>query len=126
MLQSLLPKSFSKSLALPLLGSIADGFDDWLAASGYTPGSRKFAIRMLPHVDADLRRRKARAVEALTHATLHASWRHLIKKFPMNAGTVRSLQRYLTDTGVIATNDGRPPMRSPAAKLSGEYVSYLR
>jgi site-specific recombinase XerD len=81
---------------------------------------------MLPHVDADLRRRKARGIEALTQATLHASWRHLIKKFPQNAGTVRSLQRYLTATGVIAANEGHAPLRSPAAALSDEYVSYLR
>jgi integrase/recombinase XerD len=126
MLQSLLPRIFSKRLTLPLLGSIADGFDDWLAASGYTLSSRRFAMRMLPHMDADLRRREVGAVQALTHATLHASWRHLIKQFPLNAGTVRSLQRYLIDTGVIATNGGQAPMRCPAARLSDEYVDYLR
>ena len=126
MLQSLLPRIFSKRLTLPLLGAIADGFDDWLAANGYTPSSRRFAMRMLPHMDADLRRRKVGAVQKLTHDTLHASWRHLIKQFPQNAGTVRSLQRYLSDTGMIATNDGRLPMRSPAARLSSEYVDYLR
>lgn len=126
MLQSLLPKAHRKSLALPLLGSIADGFDDWLAVNGYTPGSRRFAIRMLPHVDADLRRRKVRAVRALTHLTLQASWRHLIKLFPTNAGTVRSLERYLTATGVIAADDGEVVVRSAAAMLSDEYVNYLR
>ena len=62
MLRSLLPKAHHKFLSLPLLGPIADGFDDWLATSGYTPGSREFAIRMLPHVDSDLRRRRVRDV----------------------------------------------------------------
>jgi integrase/recombinase XerD len=126
MLQSLLPRAHHKSLALPLLGPIVDGFDDWLAANGYTPGSRRFAIRMLPHVDADLRRRKVRAVPALTHSTLHASWRHLMKLFPTNAGTVRSLERYLTATGMIAVDDGEVAVRSAAAMLSDEYVDYLR
>jgi integrase/recombinase XerD len=125
MLHSLLPKAHSRSLALPLLGSIADGFDDWLTMNGYTPGSRKFAIRMLPHVDADLRRRKVRSVPALTHSTLHASWRHLITRFPTNAGTVRSLEHYLTATGMIAADDG-VVVRSAAAMLSDEYVNYLR
>ncbi|MGB7602529.1 MAG: tyrosine-type recombinase/integrase [Candidatus Sulfotelmatobacter sp.] len=125
MLQSLLPKAHPKSLALPLLGSIADGFDDWLAMNGYTRGSRKFAIRMLPHVDADLRRRKVRAIPALTHSTLHASWRHLMKRFPTNAGTVRSLERYLTATGVITADDGAV-VRSATAMLSDEYADYLR
>ena len=66
MLRSLFPKAHHKFLSLPLLGPIADGFDDWLAASGYTPGSREFAVRMLPHVDADLRRRRVRDVTSLT------------------------------------------------------------
>ena len=57
MLHSLLPKAHHKFLSLPLLGPITDGFDDWLAASGFTRGSRKFSIRMLPLVDAKLRRR---------------------------------------------------------------------
>jgi hypothetical protein len=96
MLRSLLPKSHHKFLAMPLLGPIADGFDDWLAASGYTRGSRKFASRMMPHLDAELRRRRAGEVASLTHATLHACWRDLIKVFPTNAGTVRTLERYLT------------------------------
>ena len=56
MLHSLFPRAHHKFLSMPLLGPIADGFDDWLAANGYTLGSREFAIRMLPHVDADLRR----------------------------------------------------------------------
>jgi integrase/recombinase XerD len=125
MLHSLLPKAHPNPLALPLLGSITDGFDDWLAVNGYTPGSRRFAIRMLPHVDADLRRRKARSVHVLTHSTLHATWRHLMKRFPTNAGTVRSLERYLTATGVITANVG-VVIRSAAEMLSDEYVNYLR
>jgi site-specific recombinase XerD len=80
---------------------------------------------MLPHVDADLRRRKVRSVPALTHSTLHASWRHLITRFPTNAGTVRSLEHYLTATGMIAADDG-VVVRSAAAMLSDEYVNYLR
>jgi len=34
MLRSLLLKAHQKFLSLPLLGPIADGFDDWLAANG--------------------------------------------------------------------------------------------
>jgi site-specific recombinase XerC len=126
MLKSLLPKAHARMLALPLLGPIVDDFDDWLAANGYTVGSRKYAVRMLPHVDNDLRKRKARTVAKLNHATLHASWRHLIKRFPMNAGTVRSLECYLTATGKIVADDRKTVTLSVAEKLSEEYVSYLR
>jgi hypothetical protein len=51
MLRSLLPKAHHKFLSMPLLGPITDGFDDWLAASGFTRGSRKYSIRMLPVLD---------------------------------------------------------------------------
>jgi site-specific recombinase XerD len=80
---------------------------------------------MLPHVDNDLRKRKVRTVSELNHATLHASWRHLIKRFPMNAGTVRSLERYLTAAGKI-TNVSKAVAQSVAEKLSDEYAHYLR
>jgi integrase/recombinase XerD len=126
MLHSLLPKAHAKALVLPLLGSIADGFDDWLAATGYTAGSRRNAIRMLPQVDTDLRKRRVRAVTELNRDALHASWRHLIKHFPQNAGAVRSLQNYLTATGQIAADTKETIPQSVAEKLSHEYAYYLR
>jgi len=66
MLHSLFPLAHHRFLSLPLLGPIADGFDDWLAANGYTPVSRKNSILMLPHVDTDLRRRQVKKVANLT------------------------------------------------------------
>ena len=36
MLHSIFPKVGHKFLSMPLLGPVADGFDDWLAANGYT------------------------------------------------------------------------------------------
>jgi integrase/recombinase XerD len=126
MLRSLLPKAHHKFLSLPLLGPITDGFDDWLAASGYTPGSREFAIRMLPHVDADLRHRRVRDVANLTPTTLHACWRDLIKVFPTNAGIVRSLGRYLVTAGVIAVSGTETAGTSAPEILSEEYANHLR
>ena len=126
MLKSLLPKAHRKYLAMPLLGPFVDGFEDWLTSNGYTSGSRKFAIRMLPHVDADLRRRRVRKVTSLTHATLHTCWRHLIRSFPTNAGTVRALERYLTATGTITAADVEATTNSAAVVLSEEYSNHLR
>ncbi|HEY6293147.1 MAG TPA: tyrosine-type recombinase/integrase, partial [Terriglobia bacterium] len=125
MLHSLFPKAHHKFLSMPLLGPITDGFDDWLAATGYTPGSREFAIRVLPHVDADLRRRRARDVASLTHTTLQACWRDLIKVFPTNAGTVRALERYLRATGMIVA-EGSGAAGTSALTLSQEYADHLR
>src|SRR5260370_14001486 len=126
MLRPLFPKAHHKFLSLPLLGPIADGFDDWLAASGYTPASRECAVRRLPHVEADLRRRRVRDVANLTPATLHSRWRRLIKIFPTNAGTVRSLERYLVTTGVIAAGGTEPAGMPTLRILSEEYANHLR
>lgn len=124
MLQSLLPKAHHKFEALPLLGPVIDGFDDWLAANGYTRDSRGYLIRMLKHVDADLRRRHAKEVGSLTHLILHDCWRTLIKTYPSFAGTVRTLERYLAATNLIAS--ARPETASSTASiLLEEYANYL-
>ena len=123
MLHSLIPRAYRRFLSLPLLGPIADGFDDWLAFNGYTRDSRGYSIRMLKHVDADLRRRHVKEVGNLTHPILHACWRTLIKTYPSFAGTVRTLERYLVATSLIASV--RPETASSASILVEEYANYL-
>ena len=126
MLQSLLPRTHQKFRALPLLGSVADGFDDWLATSGYTRGSRKLTIRFLTHADADLRKRGVRNIAKLSRPILYDSWRKLIKDFPCHAGTVRTLARYLNGVGLIETGPiEKAPSVSSATLLSDEYANYL-
>jgi integrase/recombinase XerD len=127
MLQSLLPRAHDKLMALPLLGPICDGFDDWLVDNGYTYESRRCAIHMLPHVDAGLRRRHSGGIASLAHPVFHACWRDLMKVFPNGAGTVRSLERYLITTGmVIAGVSDTETTTSAAVVLSDEYVDHLR
>jgi integrase/recombinase XerD len=126
MLQSLFPGAHQKFRALPLLGSAVDGFDDWLAASGYTPGSRKFSMRFLKDADEDLRKRGVREIAALSRSTLYESWRDLIQVFPNHAGTLRAMARYLNATGIIQTGAiEKAASLSPATLLSDEYASYL-
>src|SRR5450755_106780 len=122
MLRSLFPKSYHKFLSLPLLGPITDGFDDWLAATGFTRGSRKFSIRMLPRADVILRRNVDK-VGQLSHPVLHDCWKALMKVYPCGAGTVHTLERYLIASALIV--DGRKTTpRTPA--LSEEYTDHLR
>jgi len=124
MLRSLFPKSHHRFLSLPLLGSIAEGFDDWLAFSGYTRYSRQYSISMLARVDADLRRRQVKEVTDLTHPVLYDCWRTLIKIHPRGAGSVRTLERYLAVKGLIA--DGRPATATSSTSILVEgYTNYL-
>jgi integrase/recombinase XerD len=123
MLHSLFLRAYRRYLSLPLLGPIADGFDDWLVANGYTRYSRLYSIYMLKHVDADLRRRHVKEVGNLTHPILHACWRTLGKTYPCFAGTVRTLERYLAATSLLASV--RPERASSASILIEEYANYL-
>jgi len=125
MLRSLFPRFHRKFASLPLLGPIVDGFDDWLAANGYTRGSRKFSIRMLRHVDAYLRHHRVRDFPNLNHETLLTCWRDLIKIFPTSAGTVRTMERYLIARGLI-TDARQAAVLSQALTLSEQYADHLR
>src|SRR5437588_5093605 len=100
MLQSLFPKASHTHSSLPLLGLIADGFDDWLLGQGYTVKSRTHAIEMLRHIEKNLRRRGVEHVTHLTHSILYDTWKALIRRFPTEAGTVRSLEWYLKERGL--------------------------
>jgi len=112
---------------LPLLGAIAEGFDDWLIASGYTLTSRRCAIHMLTHVDAALRRRHSGDIASLTHEAIHASWRDLMKVFPNGAGTALSVERYLITAAVLTAGGSAPASASSrAVVLSEEYADHLR
>jgi integrase/recombinase XerD len=125
MLRTLLPKVHHKFLSMPLLGPITDGFDDWLADSGFTRGSRKSSIRMLRHVDADLRHRRIKHVSELTHQILNDCWKNLINVYPCRAGTVHTLERYLIAIRLIPDDrQAAATLRSPV--LSETYVTHLR
>ena len=93
MLGSLYPRAHRRYLSLPLLGSLADGLDDWLASNGYTELSRKNAVCELRHVDAELRRRQIKEIPNLTPAVLDDGGESLIKKHFYRAATVRALER---------------------------------
>jgi len=125
MLRSLFPRVHHKFISMPLLGPITDGFDDWLAAGGFTRGSRKFSIRMLPRVDANLRHRRVDNTAKLSHSVLHDCWKALMKVYPCGAGTVHTLERYLVASGLIV--DGRQATATPqTSTLSEEYTNHLR
>jgi integrase/recombinase XerD len=125
MLTTLFPRAFHKHSTLPLLGSIADKFDDWLLDRGYKVNSRIYAIEMLRHIDKDLRRRGIKRVTSLTHSVLHSSWCALIRRFPHEAGTVRALEQYLKAHGMLNCADRAEPCSGIDSQTTA-YAVYLR
>ena len=126
MLRSLFPKVHRKYLSMPVLGPVADGFDDWLAVNGYAEGSRKHSIQMLWRVDPDLRRRRIKDVACLTHLVLDDCWRSIVKSSrPGRAVAVRRLERYLAANGLIKAPEPATPT-SGGSILVEEYANYLQ
>lgn len=125
MLQTLFPRAHRRFLALPLLGAIAEGFDDSLVASGYTEDSRRDAMRILKRADAVLRRHGPARLADLPHSAFDHCWRELKKTRPCGAGTIRSVERYLTSTGVLSVGP-QAPLDYQATALSVEYAAHLR
>lgn len=124
MLRSAFPRAHQKYFSLPLLGPIADGFDDWLSASGFTRGSRKLAMNLLPIADKKLRRRGVDRIAKLNHAVLDDCCKALKNKYPFRAGTIHTLERYLVANGLIV--DHRHSAATQPPSLSGEYADHLR
>jgi integrase/recombinase XerD len=125
MLHTLFPKYHPRFLSLPLLGSIVDGLDDWLASHGYTQATRKRALCELPHLDAELRGRQIKEIPNLTPAVLHDCWESLIKNYFYRAAIVRALERYLTAKGLIVP-DRPAPATSTTSILIEAYTDFLR
>src|SRR5947199_10540525 len=117
MLTALFPKARHAHSSLPLLGSIADNFDDWLLDRGYKVTSRTNAIEMLHHINSDLRRRGIKHITRLTHAIIHRSWRALITRFPTWACTVRVLERYVKSRGWLAAENQAARCRRAQAQI---------
>jgi len=123
MLHSLLPKANNRFLSLPLLGPIIDGFDDWLAANGFTRGSREVSIRRLRFVDTNLRRQYIDEIAKLNHMVLDVCWKAIMRVYPPGAGIVHTLERYLVTKGLIL--DGRQAAATQPSSLNEEYANHL-
>ena len=79
---------------------------------------------MLPYVEAELRRRGVKQLADLSLPVLHDSWCTLRKTYPVSAGTVRSLERYLVANSLIA-NHQPATATSSASRLIEEYAHHL-
>jgi integrase/recombinase XerD len=125
MLRFLLPRIHRRLFSLPLLGPIADSFDDWLASNGYTQISRKHVLRDLPHLDAELRRHQIKEISNLTVGVLHDCCESFIPKHRRRAGRVRTLQRYLAENNLIVPGQS-VTATSTGSILIEEYAHFLR
>ena len=72
MLVNIFPRFHARFSSLPLLGPVVEDFVVWLHARGYTRLPIRLRVRVLPRVDARLRRRGIRRVAELSRPELLA------------------------------------------------------
>jgi hypothetical protein len=92
---------FQRYLSLPVLSSLMDPFATWLHERRYTWRSGGYELRTAAHVCQYLKRRAVRRIEDFTEEHLNACHRLFRRKFPNEAGSVRVLQRFLCERGLV-------------------------
>jgi site-specific recombinase XerD len=102
MLNTLFPKAHKRYSSLPILGSIADDFTDWLQAQGYRRGTVRVYMRILPDLDQVLQQLGWVELTHLTRQDLR-SCRPANSQDNRNlAAVVHALEHYLEKRALLS------------------------
>jgi integrase/recombinase XerD len=123
-LVQLRPRSFQRWRALPIFGPHLDDFVQWLGDQGYTPGSIRFYLRLLPQVVRWLRLRRITSLAQLTQQDLQAAYRYYRPRSLDLSGAVRALGRFYVERGTI--REGQGPTPSTVEIELDRFAEYLR
>jgi integrase/recombinase XerD len=124
MLKDLFPRGHRRYTSLPVLGSVLDGFGQFLVEFGYPRMCVRIHVRTAWHVDARLQRCSCRSVAQITRANLRACAPSLGRS-QYNAhvaATVRLLERYFDKRAILSPPE--PP--SPIGRILADYSAYLQ
>ena len=123
MLTTLFPKAYRRYTSLPVLGSLTDEFDTWLVERGFRRGSREQQLGAVRRIDRALRRRGRHRPSDITRDDLDACWRQCRRRGPTDPASVRNLQRFLEQRGLLPPPD--PPLLSRVETLTHAYSGML-
>jgi len=108
MLKALYPKAYSRYLALPLLGSMVDEFDDWLLAQGYRWNTRQPYIHKTAALDQFFRKQGRSQVAQLTRDDLAGCWHWYHSRDQQAACAVHLLVKFLDHKGLLSALEATP------------------
>ena len=124
MLTEVFPRVHGRYSSLPVLGPTLDGFTEFLTRAGYPRLPLRQHVRTTRRIDERLRQRGCRTLTEITREGLRACAPPVGKSQDDvgAAATVRLLERYLDDRGVLS------PFAPPTAveQKLGDYAEYLR
>lgn len=124
MLQKILPRAFKKYQALPIFGSVADGFSGWCRRLGYSVRVLQYQLADLVHLDQFFHRRGLRHLEELTAQQLTFAVQRWKRPTPASGATLQRLHRYLHETRGLPLS--ATPPSTPTDRLLGVYRQFLQ
>lgn len=123
MLTTLFPRAHGRLLSLPVLGSVVDGFAQWLFQQGYPREPVRRHVRTTRRIDQALRQRGFRQLSEITAHDLRACAPVDSQDDVDLAAAVRCWNRYLEQRGLLAVL----PAPAPRSRtLLAAYADYLR
>jgi len=124
MLQKILPRAFKKYQALPIFGSVADGFSVWCHRLGYSVRVLQYQLADLVHLDHFFHRRGLQHVEELTAQQFTFALQRWKRPTPASGTTLQRLCRYLHETRGLPLSAAPPS--TPTDKLLEVYRQFLQ
>jgi site-specific recombinase XerD len=123
MLNELFPKAHTRYASLPILGSIADDFTDWLRAQGYCRGTARLYVRTLPDLDHVFQQQGWVEIHELTRQAIRSCRPAHSQENRNLAAAVHALERYLEKRALLS----QPPRPSPSPRDQqlADYRSFL-
>jgi integrase len=124
MLTYFFPNQSRRYLQMPLMGPLMDPFASWLYDQHYTHRSGRFELRMAGRAAAYLKRRGVKQVDTLTEDDLKRCYAWFRQKYPLEAGGVHVLARFLRETGRL--RPGATATKNPTEALLDAFDFHLR
>lgn len=123
MLNILFPKAHTRFSSLPLLGSIADRFTNWLQQQGYQQGTIRHYVRTLSRLDVLIQARGRSILTEVTREDLQACRPVNSQDDRTLCGTLNALEQYLDAQAFLPPPQPDPLSRSGA--LLADYERFL-
>lgn len=127
MIELVFPKTHNRYASLPLLGTLIDGFVEWLSQTAYPRDTIRTMLLRIDRLDRWLRQRDVKNVAELDADILEAAWKHFYRRTGAPAAlgaAIRALARYLDATGILLPLSS-PPHLTPSEQLLARYKHHL-
>jgi integrase/recombinase XerD len=124
MLKAVVPQVHRRYSSLRPLGSILDDFTDWLLQRGYRRSVIRDRLFAANRINRALRQRSCWTIDDITRQALRACMPIDSRDDPKFASTLRSLERYFDERGLLNAS-GPPSQRVRSESLLQDYGLYL-